>query len=634
MRNLFINFFLLAFIITIISNFSYAKLADQDIEIEINMSEDYSIYLIKWKVYVDVNYYYPAGSEFSISLPNNYEIISVKDDFDDVEFKISNSSLIFYNRRNIHHGDNYRFYITIKQNYNPIYYNNSFYFKSFYSSIPMKINLPEWASNIKILSGKNYTIKSNSIFTSYPIFISFSGKEIGEELTYLELENINISIPKKYFEKLLPILEIIEKNYWSKFEEIFSNSVDKINFNLVKNEKDDWICYYHKNSISCGIEILFYEDDDIIKTILHEIVHHFISHTLGNGLAPWFEEGIAEKIALEFCNFTKNEIDRNKIMKECYSILTYDFWSSWTCEKFNNCNITYYFNNSCISDYGLDNLRYVFSLDIVNKTLDLEDIKEISKFFHEHNISISASSKNKDSIAVFLIYLFGKDYEEIKNYKINFDTLDKVKELYGLYNNAKEKIKIYSENLPKNIIIDVKYVIEDSLNIIFNGYFDEAEREIKEAIQIAESIKINAEKIKEDIENIEKALSSCYYSDAYSLILMANQSYNEGELNKSIEYINKALKEKDIIDKRINNIREKVNNFKSSFLNIIFSDRIKMIEKDFKNCRIEKAEKGLEEIEKKFEIVILSIIIFALSTVLILIYFVFRSKVIFKSFNI
>ncbi|MEM5778996.1 MAG: hypothetical protein QXJ96_01105, partial [Candidatus Aenigmatarchaeota archaeon] len=132
----------------------------------------------------------------------------------------------------------------------------------------MKINLPEWTTNIKILSGKNYTIKSNSIFTSYPIFISFSGKDIEEEEIKLKLENINIEIPKQYGEKLLPILERIEKNYWSKFEEIFSRDGEKINFNLVKNEKEDWICYYHKNSIYCSVEILFYDEDYLTKTIL------------------------------------------------------------------------------------------------------------------------------------------------------------------------------------------------------------------------------------------------------------------------------------------------------------------------------------------------------------------------------
>ncbi|MEM5778884.1 MAG: hypothetical protein QXJ96_00500, partial [Candidatus Aenigmatarchaeota archaeon] len=330
---------------------------------------------------------------------------------------------------------------------------------------------------------------------------------------------------------------------------------------------------------------------------------------------------------------TKDEMDKNKIIKECFSVLTHEFWSSWACEKFNNCNITYYSDNSCISDYGLHNLRYIFSLDIVNKTLDLEDIKEISKFFHEHNISISASSENKDSIAVFLIYLFGKDYEEIKNYKINFDNFSKVKEMCDLYNNTMEKIKSYSEKLPSNIFRDLNYVLENSLNIIFNGYFDDAEIEINEAIKRVESVKITAEKVKEDIGNIEKSLRSCYYSTAYPLILIANQSYNEGELNKSIEYINEALKEKEIMDERINNIKAKIENLKYSFLNMIFSDRIKMIENDFKNCKIERAETGIEEIEKKFEIIILSIIISVFSTLLILFYFVFRIKSKFKSFN-
>lgn len=626
MRNLFVNFFLIAFIITILSKFGYAILEEQEIEIEVNVSENYSTYLIKWKVYVDVNYYYPAGSEFEISLPKDYEIISVKDDLEDVYFKIYNSSLIVYNRRSIHHGDNYIFYITIKQNSNPIYYNNSFYFKPFYSSIPMKINLPEWATDIKILSGKEYRIKSNSIFTIHPIFISFGGKEILEEKLNLSLLNINAEIPKRYIDKLLVVLDKIDKYYWNRFEEMFSSNLEKINFNLVTNEKEDWICYYNKNYIFCSIEILFYDEEQMVKTIVHEITHHFVSYILGNGLPPWIEEGIAEKISYELGNFTINEMERSRIIKECINILNNNFWNSWECEKFNNCNTTYYSNDSCISKYGLGNLRYIFSLDIVNKTLDLENIKEISKFFLENNISISESSKNKDSVAIFLIYLFGKNYEEIENYKINFEGFERIKETYNSYIYAKEKINDYSENLPPNSLDKANSILKNSLNIIFNGRLDEAANEINRALEIAEEIRITAENIKENIENIEDSLNSCYYSIPLSLISIARESYENGEFDKSIEYINEALRNKEIMDKRVYNIKVKIENLKSSLAGVFFSEKMKELENEFKNCRIEEAEEEIRKIETNFKIIIYSITISLFSTILILFYFVFRKK--------
>lgn len=625
MKNFSIGLLFISTIILIPSNLSYAIVEEQDIEVEINVSENYSIYFIKWKINVDVNYYYPAGSEFMIVLPKNYEILSVRDDLEDVEFKISNSNLIVYNRRNVYHGDNYRFYITIKQNYNPIYYNKSFYFRSLYSSIPIKINLPTWAKDVKIISGKNYTTYLNYISTNYPISITFRGKEMEEEIINLNLDNINVEIPKRYKEKLIPILDKIDRYYWNKFEEIFSNGIDKIFFNLVTNEQEDWLCYYRKNSISCSIDILFYDEYYIAKTIVHEISHHFISKNIGDGLTTWLEEGIAEKISYEFCNFTKDEIDRSKIIKECLDVLNNDFWSSWTCEKFNNCNVTYYSNNSCILAHGLENLRYIFSFEIVNRTLTLEDIKEISKFFRENKIFISTSSENKDSIAVFLIYLFGRGFEEIKNYKINFDNLTRVRNLYALYNDARRKIEIYSENLPKNIFKDAKQIVESSLNIIFNGYLDEAEKEINKALYVADEIKINAEKIREDILNIEKILNSCYYVSPYSFILEASLSYEKGDLNKSIEYIKKALEEKEIIDKRIEKIETKIDKLKSSFASIIFSEKIKSIERDFKNCKIEKVETDIKDIEMNLNILLLSMLLSLLSAIIILFCFVYKN---------
>lgn len=610
------------FVILFFSNFHYAN-GNENIEMEINVSENYSLYFIKWKIIVDFNYYYPSGSEFKINLPDHYETINVRDNLGEVYFRVSNSSLIIYNRRNIYHGDDYYFYITIKQNYNPLYYDGRFYFRNYYSSIPMKINFPEWTTKFKVLSGKNYKTNGSSILTNYSINIVFWGKELEEEKVNLTFENLNAYIPKKYIDIIYPILDEIDKYYWNRFEEIFSIDTRKINFNLVAEEQEDWICYYHNSSIYCSIEILFYKDEYIKKAILHEIAHYFISSTIGKGLTPWLEEGIAEKISRELSNFIKDEKEK-EIIENCFSALSYEFWKSWECEKFSNCNTTYYSDNFCIDKYGINNLRYIFSLEIVNKTLDIYDIKEISKFFRNKNISILYSSENKNDVAIFLIYLFGNNYKEIEKHKIKFDDLNKINETFNLYKKSKEEISNYSKSFYYNFFEDASYIVERSLNLIFNGYFDNAEIEINNAIEMARNTKIVVEKIKERITYMEEILNSCYYEFPYSLIFEANKSYMQGDLNKSIEYLNKALLEKDIIDKKIEKIREKIIEIKSSWVYTIFSEKIKAIEKDFDNCKLEEAENKIKELESVVKMITLSILLILLFSFMLSFYVIFK----------
>jgi len=615
--------FLIIFLLTFVLFFEYSY-AETNIEININISENYSTYFIIWNITPKYGYYYPYGSEFKIKLPMNFEIINISDGEDEVRFFIENSTLHIFTSRDIYYPNIYRFYIKFKEINNPLSCDNEFYFRSHFSSKDfsiMRINLPDFAQNI-FVKEKEYKKLYNKSLTFYGneygyISIFFSKENGKEDKALINFKNFDLEIPKKYESEIYTIAKNIDEKAIPLLEEIFNTKINKILIKFVPQSKENWICYFQNNSIYCGIGILNYED--VEKNIIHEFVHYFISQTIGNGLPPWFEEGIAEKLAKEIAySFGYGNDNNFSIIDECKKDLNYYFWKRWECESF-NCDLFYLgsvLKSECEKKYGTDTIRYAFSFYAVNKSINNNFIKSVSSFLQKSNIKIESRSKNKNSIVILLLDLFQakKDlFEEFKMIENESDFLP----YFRRFEEAKNKIEEIKRDSDFDFYEKPREILNYSLYLLFNGYIEEFEKYLNNSIELAENIFSNSIIIKNEMEKINRSLN-CFHDFSSSLIEEAYRSYSSGNFEESKKYLEKAAFEKSIIDKRIDDFNKGFVKIKENLLRNIFLSDLKEIEDYISECNLEKAEKMLYELKRKIEFLKIGLFAFLITFLILM----------------
>ena len=599
---------------------------ETNIEIDVNISENYSVYLLTWSITPKYGYYYPYGSEFKIKLPRNFEIINISDDDGEVRFFTENYTLHLFTSRNIHYPNIYRFYIKFKEINNPVHCDNEFYFRSYFSSKDfsiLRINLPDFAKNI-FVKDKEYGRVYNKSLTFYGddygyISLFFLRDNGDDEKILLNFKKFDLEIPKRYEKEIYPIAKKIDENAIPALEETFNKKINKTLIKFVPQPKENWICYFQNDSIYCGVGILL-DYENIAENIIHEFTHYFISKTIGDGLPPWFEEGIAEKLGNEVSYLIGYEKDINfSIIEECKNELKHYFWKEWECEIF-DCNSSYLnlsFVGKCEQRYGKENMRYIFSFYAVNKSIDNNFIKSVSSFFQENNIKIESDAKNKNSIVVLLLDLFQGKKEFFEEFKMIENETDFIT-YFKRFEEAKNKIEEIKNISDFDFYEKPKKILSYSLYYLFNGNLSEFEKNINISLELSKSIMEEANQIKNEIQKINSSLT-CFHDFVSSLIEEAYRNYAYANFDESIKYLEKAELEKSIIDKRIKDFNKTFSEIKENFLGNIFSNDLKDIENYILECNLEKAEKKIYEIDKNIKI--LEICLFAvLVTFLILVF--------------
>jgi hypothetical protein len=600
-------FAILLFLLTIFFSFSFAE---TDIEININISENYSTYFIIWNITPSYGYYYPYGSEFKIKLPKNFEIINISDSEGEARFFIENSTLHLFTSRNIYYPNIYKFYIKFKEINNPVSCDNEFYFRSYFSPMDfslLRINLPDFAQNIFLKKEKNYVKIYNRSLTFYGngyghISLIFSKKDGEDEKILINFKNFDLEIPKKYENEIYTIAKNIDEKAIPLLEEIFNKKINKTLIKFVSQPKENWICYFQNNSIYCGIGILL-DYENVAENIIHEFTHYFMSQTIGNGLPPWFEEGIAEKLGYEISNLIgyKKDVDFS-IINECKKYLNYQFWRDWECERF-GCEDFSFLNstsdNECAKKYGIDSIRYIFSFYVVNKSIDNNFIKFLSSFMQKNNLKIESNAKNKNSILVLLLDLFQVKKDLFKEFKMIEDETDFLP-YFRKFEDTKNKIEEIKNLSDFDFYEKPREILQYSLYLLFNGELEEFERYINNSGELAENIFNNSIKIKEEMMKINISLT-CFHDFSLSLIEEAYRSYSSGNFEESIKYLEKATLEKSATDKRIKEFKKTFEKIKENLFSNVFSNDLKEIENYILECNLDKAEKKLYEIDRKIK---------------------------------
>jgi len=619
--------FFIMFLLTFVLFFEYSY-AETNIEININISENYSTYFIIWSITPNYGYYYPFGSEFKIRLPKNFEIINISDNDGEINFFIENSTLHLFTSRNIHYPNVYKFYIKFKEINNPVSCDNEFYFRSYFSPVDfslLRINLPDYAQDIFVKENNNYKRvynRSLTFYGNYSDYISliFSKKDGADEKVLINFKKFDLEIPKKYESEIYTIAKNIDEKAIPLLEEIFNKKINKTLIKFVPQTKENWICYFKNNSIYCSIGILL-DYEDVAKNIIHEFVHYFMSQTIGNGLTPWFEEGVAEKLGYEISNLIgyKKSLDFS-IINECKKYLSYQFWKYWECERF-GCNNSSFlnsiFNNECVKKYGIESIRYIFSLYAINKSIDNNFIKSVSSFMQENNVKIESNAKNKNSVLVLLLDLFQVKKDLFEEFKMienesNFTTY------FRRFEEAKNKIEEIKNLSDFDFYEKPREILHYSLYLLFNGELEESERYINNSLKLAESIMKNAIHIKNEIEKINNSLD-CFHDFSLSLVEEAYRSYVYGNFEESKKYLEKAALEKSATDKRIKDFNKTFDKIKENLFSSVFSNDLKEIESYISECNLDEAEKMLYEIDKRIKKVEISFFA-ALITFLIFIF--------------
>jgi hypothetical protein len=619
--------------------------ASSYIFVEEDLALDTTAYNVSWRIEVDrPGYYYPYKGEWGLPLPPNTNLESVKavDNFGNVEFKIEENFIYLYNSKRINYGEIYYFNVSFNQKYNPVSYDNEFYFQSGY---PLKIvadkiflKLPLETKNyrivdedklgLKILNTNPYIMELTSNETIYPKII-FWLDHFEETKIRQEYEHFNVYLPEKYNERFRPVIVKVN-NILYDFENLFNKKISKLTITFIPYSgiKGDELCgYYHENnSITCGIHLFSQEEKDIAQAVNHEITHAFTSHAFGLGLPPWFDEGLAETLGFHFSeimgyNFTGTYAYKKELINTCKNALYNDLWDYWECERFSKwlCPIVVIPPNECFNKYTTNDIRYTFSWHIVNneiiKNIGIDKITYLANYFQKNGITIDVDSDNKNSIVALMFFIASKnDFSKILNdtYKIKIEPA--WKDSYQNFKNAEDQILNLIRTSDFDYYKKARGVLQSSLLLSFNGKFNESITKALESIRIAEEIKKTANETKQQITNANQTILKlkdnapflCMYEYPESLLLDAYEDYKVGNFEISMLKIRNALNKSEEISISLNSFIEQFTTLSNKINATLFlyqpfiSEAKRKLENSwslFSECKLESAQKTLSQVE-------------------------------------
>lgn len=653
-------------------DFFDVSVADSDqivaqIEVDLNQSR----YLIYWYIKVKSPwYYYPADSWFSLPLPQNVDLnsIEVRDRYGEVNYEIASNRIFLYNSRDIYYGDSYYFLISFIRKNAPVSYNNEFYFESgYYFEVAvdsMTLVLPKNVKNYKIIDEKDfeitiisedpYTIIVESEKAKMLRLIFWMDKSLKDVEIQKDYRNFFAFFPKKYEDSLHPVLFKIDNN-WKLIESFFEFKLQKkLNITIIPASigyiEDNFLCRHISlnNNIECVVGLFSLEERSIMQTILHEIVHAFVSNIFGTGFPPWFEEGLAEYISYNISEslgykFEDHYIYKKNLLEECAKVLSKNFWERWECERFEDgfvCPQEIFTYSSCFNKYSVDEIRYsvswyIISHEIIEK-IRKEGIQKLSRFFQIHKIKINSSSIQKNDIVVAVLYLTNYiDFSNILESKYKINIRDSWKKACEEYLKAEYEIITLSKNSDYDYFHKAKKILREALSILINGNMNKSIEKSLESVKEANRIKEEAEKTKQKIKELNRTIVElknkyidCLYIRPEKLLEKAYEKYRNGDFEISKEHLEhlkqeilRINQEIEIFVKTYFLLSQNINKTFFLFTPFIsnFDTKLKESVRYLLDCQLEMANQTLENLKNSY--------IIHISLAIILYFFIFGSIV-------